>query len=111
MTKIGNGMLVRNMMELGMCMANISSAASVTNNLGGTVECTVSDNSYAITFPGFRETPLIFISPSGDGDTAMVQVLSKSTSTCLVKPQTFIETGGTATNADFSIWVIGNASL
>lgn len=105
-----NGLLVKDIGNLGICGGTILSGGTVTNNFGGTLECTVSDNSYAITFPGFKEEPLVFLT-NHDADTSVLIPTSKSTSTCLLKPLTFINTGGTATNADFDILVVGTSYL
>lgn len=109
MTGFG-GLLVKNIGNLGICGATILSGGTAVNNFGGTIACTVSDNSYAVTFPGFKEEPLIFLT-NHDADSSVLIPTSKSTSTCLIKPLTFINTGGTATNADFDILIVGTASL
>jgi hypothetical protein len=105
-----NGQLVKDIGNLGICGATILSAGTVVNNFGGTIECTVSDNSYAVSFPGFRQTPLVFFS-NHDANSSVLIPTSKSTSTCLIKPLTFLATGGTGTNAEFDILVMGIASL
>lgn len=105
-----NGLIVKDIGNLGICGATILSAGTAVNNFGGTIACTVSDNSYAITFPGFKEEPLVFLT-NHDADSSVLIPTTKSTSTCLLKPLTFLKTAGTATNAEFDILVIGTASL
>jgi hypothetical protein len=105
-----DGMLVRHAGELGMCGATILSAGTVTNNWGGTIGCTLTTNSYQCSYPGFKQKPLVFVT-NHDANSCTCSVMSVTTSTCTIDPFTYLATGGTATNADFGILVVGLGAL
>jgi hypothetical protein len=100
-----NAAFVRLMGTVGFAAATIGSGGTASNKLGQDLTCALSTNDYQISFSGFRTTGQIYLATRES--TTLMRVTSKTTSTCTVNAYTCFATGGTATNADFDILVMG----
>jgi hypothetical protein len=100
-----NQAFVRYMGEIGFMAAHINSGGTAVNKLGQDLTCAVSTNDYNISFNGFRTTGMVYVSTTENS--TLARVTSKSTSTVTINPYTCLATGGTATNADFDILIMG----
>lgn len=100
-----NQAFVRYMGEIGFMAAHINSGGTAVNKLGSDLTCAVSTNDYNISFDGMRTTGMVFVSTTEYS--TLCQITSKTTSTVTINPYTAIATGGTTTNADFDIVILG----
>lgn len=105
-----NAAFVRHMNDIGFAAFNVGSAGTALNKLGVDVTCAVSTNDYQVTFPGWRNNiPTVIV--TSKENSAIVEVSSKSTTTCTITGRTALLTGGTGTNADFAVLIMGRASM
>lgn len=100
-----NQAFIRYMGEIGFMAAHINSDGTVANKLGQDLTCAVATNDYNISFNGMRTTGQVFVSTTENS--TLVAITSKSTSTVTISPYTCVATGGTGTNADFDILIMG----